>query len=463
MLRVVAFAFVAVSANASRIASAALDEVSVSVSIAQQWMKTHNADPNDQAGMNDLKASDPNAFAIVQALLAKQQLGLLDPKHPTANFAGKHEDTDSQSAIDVLKAAPTVDAPMAPVAALAAVHHTYSGSSMWNYNAHRKSEDDALVAGVMGDVIGSSAPLEYEVPQSAPATGSLLSSRRATVQSSALSGDMATFGFGGQHSMATAEAQQDERPAPVVHKSTSFDGMPNLDWGSRYAGSDQQSQAEPAPVQASMSQRMSTVASVAPPIAQPAPAPVQKQAANPYLNGIDFSSDMSTQSKKQASMAQQKRQTRKASPEELANNPYLEGIDLGQRAPAKQPQMEAPTPEASLSQKASYLDQIGFPMPHRHVQEPPRTPKDLANPLTDFSWHGEDQIARPKAVQTTMMQKVEEGVTAARINGPLTDWLAPDDSAPRVFTAQIQEDEPSSASVDPMAIDKYNNWVQYGN
>merc|ERR1719395_169822 len=54
---------------------------------AKLWLKSH--DPSaDEAGMNDLKNSDPNAFAIVQALLTKKSLGLLDPNHPSAGFGG---------------------------------------------------------------------------------------------------------------------------------------------------------------------------------------------------------------------------------------------------------------------------------------------------------------------------------------------------------------------------------------
>merc|ERR1719159_807888 len=103
MLHVGVFALMSLTASAGRAASAA--------DRAQQWMKAQ-MDPNDKAGLNDLKSSDPNAYAIVQALLAKQQLGLLDPKHPTANFAGahKHDESDDRSALDVLKSAPTIEA-----------------------------------------------------------------------------------------------------------------------------------------------------------------------------------------------------------------------------------------------------------------------------------------------------------------------------------------------------------------
>lgn len=435
---------------------------------AQQWMKVHNVDPNDQAGLNDLKSSDPNAYAIVQALLAKRQLGLLDPKHPTANFAGapKHAE-DDQSALDVLRAAPTVEASVVPVSAVSVaepVHHQYSSSAMWSFKAHTAQDDDNLVASVMGDVTGIVAS-----PQAPVSTGSLISSSRSTGQSSALNGDMATFGFGGQNSMANAEAMAEQRPAQVAHASprSSGFGMPSLEWGNRYAGTEQtQPTPDAAPVSASMSQQTSSLSSVAQPAPAVEPAPVQQvQASNPYLNGIDFSGDMPA--KPQASMAQQKLRTHRAPTQaELANNPYLEGIDLP-GVPAEQPRHEAPKPEASMTEKASYLDQIGFPMRPRRQNFQEQAPKSQTdNALTDFNWHGDDrdQIAARPRPETTMMQKVEEGVTQARISGPLTDWLSPSDSAPRmdapkVITAQLQQ--PSEDAVDPQAMDKYNDWVRY--
>lgn len=484
MLRVLTISLLSFTAHAGRATSAAAR--------AEQWMQAHEVDPAgaDQAGMNDLKASDPNAFAIVQALLAKRQLGLLDPKHPSANFAGahKHEESDGeeQTAADVLRAAPTIqsagvpvsrtnfDAAGVPMSALAAaepVHHTYSSSSssMWNFKAHAAQEDDNLVASVMGDVVGSSTPY-FSAPAS---TGSLISSSRSTVQSSALSGDMATFGFGGQHSMANSEAQQERVPAPAAPRSTGFHGMPTLEWGNRYAGTSPAAQPEVAAASASMAQQTSALASVTQPAPQPAPVQVAHEetlASNPYLNGIDFSSDISKK-EKEASMTQKKSKTsKKPSAAELASNPYLSGLNFP-GVPDVQPQevVEEPKPDASLSQKASYLDQINFPLrPRRSVIEAPKPNPNEANPLTTFNWHGDDRIvaAAPVPVETNMMQKVEEGVTAAQISGPLTDWLAPAMDAPRKpaarhITAQLQETHSSEAAVDPMAMDRYNDWVKY--
>merc|ERR1719316_2010297 len=55
---------------------------------AREWLRTHE-DP-DQAGMEELRTTNPDAYAIVQALITKKSLGLLNPKHPTA-FGGYME------------------------------------------------------------------------------------------------------------------------------------------------------------------------------------------------------------------------------------------------------------------------------------------------------------------------------------------------------------------------------------
>merc|ERR1719428_2053335 len=52
---------------------------------AREWLRTHE-DP-DQAGMDELRQTNPDAYAIVQALITKKSLGLLNPRHPKA-FGG---------------------------------------------------------------------------------------------------------------------------------------------------------------------------------------------------------------------------------------------------------------------------------------------------------------------------------------------------------------------------------------
>merc|ERR1719449_264124 len=81
---------------------------------AQEWMRMHaGADP-DQAGMDELKATNPDAFAIVNALLTKRSLGMLNLKHPSARFDPKADQDQEQqgpTAVDVLRAASTPSAP----------------------------------------------------------------------------------------------------------------------------------------------------------------------------------------------------------------------------------------------------------------------------------------------------------------------------------------------------------------
>eukprot|EP00928_Gymnodinium_smaydae_P006000 TRINITY_DN12088_c0_g1_i1.p1 TRINITY_DN12088_c0_g1~~TRINITY_DN12088_c0_g1_i1.p1 ORF type:complete len:332 (-),score=68.04 TRINITY_DN12088_c0_g1_i1:182-1042(-) len=55
--------------------------------VAQRWLATHPATGNGGDELGELKTENPEAYAIVKALLTKRALGLLDPKHPTASFA----------------------------------------------------------------------------------------------------------------------------------------------------------------------------------------------------------------------------------------------------------------------------------------------------------------------------------------------------------------------------------------
>merc|ERR1719321_1646266 len=48
---------------------------------ARVWLRSRGSQPNADE-LDELKAENPSAYAIVKALLVKQQLGLLDPMHP---------------------------------------------------------------------------------------------------------------------------------------------------------------------------------------------------------------------------------------------------------------------------------------------------------------------------------------------------------------------------------------------
>jgi len=72
-----------------------------SEAVARRWLEAHPQVSQDEADLKQLKIENPDAFAVVNALLTKQRLGLLDPKHPSASFANspsRSEDEPSGAA-----------------------------------------------------------------------------------------------------------------------------------------------------------------------------------------------------------------------------------------------------------------------------------------------------------------------------------------------------------------------------
>merc|ERR1719272_2179932 len=67
---------------------------STSTGVARAWLSAHAAPQADE--LAELRDVNPDAYALVKALLTKRSLGLLDPKHPTASFAAPaHTDDDA--------------------------------------------------------------------------------------------------------------------------------------------------------------------------------------------------------------------------------------------------------------------------------------------------------------------------------------------------------------------------------
>lgn len=58
--------------------------------LARSWLKAHNNEPNGD-DMAELAKADPASYAIVQALLVKQQAGLLNVKHPSVPLASAQQ------------------------------------------------------------------------------------------------------------------------------------------------------------------------------------------------------------------------------------------------------------------------------------------------------------------------------------------------------------------------------------
>lgn len=172
---------------------------------AKLWLKSH--DPSaDEAGMNDLKNSDPNAFAIVQALLTKKSLGLLDPNHPTAAFGGgglapkKRKSFQEEAADEGL----TQDAPSPEISQMemrSSMPYPTAGHTQDQWNHKTMHSDDDILNSVLGGEAAAPAQTESD-------TLSL---------------------------SAVTQQEQQQKPAPVATPLTS-NGMPSLNWGNPMAG-----------------------------------------------------------------------------------------------------------------------------------------------------------------------------------------------------------------------------------
>jgi len=143
--------------------------------------------------MNDLKNQDPAAFSIVQALLAKQKLGLLDPTHPSASFTAatapvKHKSFQEEAeAAGITKDDSSVVNSMSEMSmqswsSKSSVPYPDAGSSSpypqvsssshdpWHFHSSA-DDDDKLVQGVLGQV----ADLKGQQPESTDSSSSSLS------------------------------------------------------------------------------------------------------------------------------------------------------------------------------------------------------------------------------------------------------------------------------------------------
>jgi len=125
---------------------------------AWMWIRLHAWDRQPQQDeLSELKSADPNSYAIVSALLAKQQLGVLNPRHPSEGFAstGTHLSAEGAASLARMEASvvhkkPAPEEAPAPKAPQAV--YTEAGSAQHNW-AHFKPEDadDEIVASLGGD------------------------------------------------------------------------------------------------------------------------------------------------------------------------------------------------------------------------------------------------------------------------------------------------------------------------
>merc|ERR1719456_165606 len=126
---------------------------------AWMWIRLHAWDKQPQPDeLAELKSADPNSYAIVSALLAKKELGVLNPRHPSEGFASTGTHLSAQDAASLAAMEASVvhkkPAPEEAPATQAAPQAVYSeaGSAQHNW-AHFKPEDadDEIVASLGGD------------------------------------------------------------------------------------------------------------------------------------------------------------------------------------------------------------------------------------------------------------------------------------------------------------------------
>jgi hypothetical protein len=170
-LAMVATASLASSSSSTRtsIASSALARTSIHEGLntmvlrAREWLRTHE-DP-DAAGMEELKTTNPDAYAIVQALITKKSLGLLNPKHP--NAFGGYQEAPGKGVMSTEVVDPQ---PEVPLAAVATQTQHSSNADFFSWKPH--DDDDAMVSNVLGAVASlknGASPSSVEAAVSAPA------------------------------------------------------------------------------------------------------------------------------------------------------------------------------------------------------------------------------------------------------------------------------------------------------
>lgn len=339
---------------------------------ARAWLLAH--DNPDEAGMNELRATDPTAFGIVQALLAKQKLGLLDPNHPSASFtkaAPKEHKSFAEAAAEAgiandapvhAEAESSVQQPYPDVADASPYpevsHHSHDP---WNFKV-ASHDDDELVSSVLGQVAalksGEATPTaDTSSYQDGGSSRSLLSSSHA-VRSG---GDLSSGSIA-----ALSNAFGKRAPAP-----------PSLDWGNRYAATS--NSAEPSTVmqkpQAAMSQANSNVYSPSPRqymANSHAYAPPRRVAAiverrrtpvtdvNPYLPPAPFKVSPISQAPAYTFHASRRAPVAVERPQPAMSqeNSYLKGIDFGAKYASRPAPVEKPQP--AMDQENSYLKGIDF-------------------------------------------------------------------------------------------------------
>lgn len=323
---------------------ASTDAITVesSTSFARTWLKTHAAPSGDE--LAELKGVNPEAYAIVKALLTKRSLGLLDPKHPTASFANAQAppaEADASAApaqgADAFQlsdkdreqlskknggseaddASSSVAVPYSTIGA-APAHHNWL-----NWKPQDSAmDDDAMVKSVLGEVASLKGGQAQAVQEPDVAA--------VNPRGSALAADEAAFGGKlGVDVAAAAEEEKEEKaakaaapPAPVAAAPASENAAPSTDGNSYLNAVDFGVKTEEKPKRAAALQ------------------------GNSYLRGLDLSGTGKTDDSSAAAQST-------ASKDSDVN--YLASFSWGDDKPAEA-KKPAPAPVAAPKKKATGLN-----------------------------------------------------------------------------------------------------------
>jgi len=130
--------------------------------VARAWLRDHRDPAHSGDDLEELKSVNPNAFAIVKALLMKRQLGLLDPKHPTHSFSKPVDEDAGATSAPVDGPGKNFQSLSSPSdsGAMDKPHHNWLNWKPQDSAAN----DEAMVSSVLGAVADLKGAKAAEVP-----------------------------------------------------------------------------------------------------------------------------------------------------------------------------------------------------------------------------------------------------------------------------------------------------------
>lgn len=295
---------------------------SASESVAKAFLRRLGGAPPQQDQLAELRTENPEAYALVKALLTKRSLGLLDPRHPSASFSSKPPaaQDDAERGPEVFQKFATPGESLAtssvsteshavyPEAAAAPAHHDWLN---WKPQSSAM-DDDAMVKNVLGAV----AELK-----GAPAKTGLLSRKRAVAaDASPLAADAEALGMDTSASASTATSSSDAAVTKTAEKGSENSYLKSIDFGDAAKEVDQFQPRAPS--------------------------------TNSYLKGIDLNGDSTPAATKPVeSLAATHAAQRAAGAEDSGSDNPLASFSWGDDM--KQPEQRTPPPTAAVQLKAT--------------------------------------------------------------------------------------------------------------